>query len=57
MTSCSAFRSRLAASLKQGQPRIRCAGKRLAVEGGLRLHELEGGTEVKPSWRLEVIGS
>ena len=33
------------------------AGKKsLAVEGGSRLHELEGGTEVTPSWRLEVIG-
>ena len=32
-------------------------GKSLAVEGSLRLHELEGGTEVTPSWRLEVIGS
>ena len=32
-------------------------GKNLAVEGGLRLHELERGTEVTPSWQLEVIGS
>ena len=32
-------------------------GKSLAVEGGLRLHGLEGGTEITPSWRLEVIGS
>ena len=32
-------------------------GKKSAVEGGLRLHELERGTEVTPSWRLEVIGS
>ena len=55
--SCSVFRTRLAAFLKQGQPKIRCAGKTLAVEGGLRLHELEGGTEVTPSCRLEVIGS
>ena len=31
--------------------------KRLAVEGGSKLHELEGRTEVTPSWRLEVIGS
>ena len=31
--------------------------KTLAVEGGSRLHELEGGTEVTPSWRREVIGS
>ena len=31
--------------------------KSLAVEGGSRLHELEGGTEVTTSWRLEVIGS
>ena len=33
--------------------------KNLAVEGGSRLRELEleGGTEVTPSWRLEVIGS
>ena len=29
----------------------------LAVEGGSRLHELKGRTEVTPSWRLEVIGS
>ena len=58
MTSCSVFRSRFDASLKQGQPRIRCAEKKsLVVEGGLRLHELGGGTEVTPSWRLEVIGS
>ena len=47
MTSCSVFRRRFAACLKQS----------LAVEGGLRLHELERGTEVTPSWRLEVIGS
>ena len=33
----------------QGQPRICCAGKSLAVEGGLSLPELEGGTEVTPS--------
>ena len=45
------FRRRFAASLKQDQPRIRCAGKCLAVEGGLRL------PEVTPSLRLEVIGS
>ena len=32
-------------------------GKSLAVEGGLRLHELEGRTEVTTSWRLEEIGS
>ena len=32
-------------------------GNSLAVEGGLRLHELERGTEVTPSWRLEVIES
>ena len=32
-------------------------GRSLAVEGGSRLHELEGGTEVTPSWRLEVIGN
>ena len=32
-------------------------GKSLAVEGGSRLHELEGGIEVTPSWRLEMIGS
>ena len=31
--------------------------KSLAVEGGSRLHELEGRTDVTPSWRLEVIGS
>ena len=29
----------------------------LALEGDLRLHKLEGGTEVTPPWRLEVIGS
>ena len=28
-------------SLKNGQPRIRCAGKSLVVEGGSRLHESE----------------
>ena len=55
--SCNVFRSRFAACLKPGQLRIRCAGKSLAVEGGLRLHELEGRTEVTPSWRLEVIRS
>ena len=33
------FRRRFADSLKQGQPRIHCAGKTLAVEGGSRLHE------------------
>ena len=32
-------------------------GKSLAVEGGLRLHELEGRTEVATSWRLEEIVS
>ena len=32
-------------------------GKSLAAEGGLRLHEVEGGTEVTPSWRLEMIRS
>ena len=32
-------------------------GKNLAVEGGSRLHELEGRTEVTPSRRLEVIGT
>ena len=31
--------------------------KSLAVEGGLRLHELEGRTEVTTSWRPEKIGS
>ena len=31
--------------------------KSRAVEGGSRLHELEGRTEVTPSWRLEVIVS
>ena len=31
-------------------------GKSLAVEGGSKLHELEGRTEVTPSRRLEVIG-
>ena len=56
--SCSVFRRVFAASLKQGQLRILCTGKKsLAVEGGLRLHELEGGTEVTPSWRLKMIGS
>ena len=34
-----------------------CQEKSLAVEGGSRLHELKGGIEVTPSWRLEVIGS
>ena len=33
-----------------------CREKSLAVEGGARLHELEGRTEVTPSKRLEVIG-
>ena len=47
VTSCSVFWRRFADSLKQS----------LATEGGLRLHELERGTEVTPSWRLEVIGS
>ena len=37
----SVFRRRFADSLKQGQPRIHWAGKSLAVEGRLRLHELE----------------
>ena len=32
---------RFADSLKQGQLRIRCAGKNIAVEGGSRLHESE----------------
>ena len=32
-------RRRFADSLTQGLPRIRCAGKCLAVKGGLRLHE------------------
>ena len=32
------------ASLEYAAP-----GESLAVEGGLRLHELEGGTEVTPS--------
>ena len=32
-------------------------GKSLAAEGGSRLHELEGGTEITTSWRLEVIGN
>ena len=32
-------------------------GKSLAAEDGSRLHELEGGTEVTPSWRLKMIGS
>ena len=47
MTSCSVFRRRFAASLKES----------LAVEGDLRLHELERGTEVPPSWQLKVIES
>ena len=34
-----------------------CQGKSLAVEGGSRLHKLEGRTEVTQSWRREVIGS
>ena len=44
-----AFRSK--ASLEYAVP-----GKSFAVEGGLRLHELEGETEVTPSRRLEIIG-
>ena len=62
MTSCSVFRSRFATVLKQGQPRIRCAGKILAVEGGLGLYELEGGIEVTSSkatggdWKLGANG-
>ena len=40
------------ASLEYAAP-----GKSLAVEDGLRLHKLDGGTEVTPSWQLEVIGS
>ena len=32
---------RFADSLKQDQPRVRCAGKSLAVEGGSRLHKSE----------------
>ena len=31
--------------------------KSFTVEGGSRLHELEGRTEVTPSWQLEVIRS
>ena len=31
MTSCSVFRSRFAASLKQDQPRIRCARKKILL--------------------------
>ena len=48
---------RFAGSLKQGQHRIRCPGKKgLAVEDGSRLHELERRTEVTPSRQLEIIG-
>ena len=35
------FRRKFADSLKQGQHRIRCAGKKSSVEGGSRLHESE----------------
>ena len=49
VTSCSVFfgGDLLALRNKAGSDAV--PGKSLAVEGSLRLHELEGGTEVTPS--------
>ena len=54
--SCS-FSEEIRWFLKKGAGFDTVPEKNLAVEGGSRLHELEGGTEVTTSWRLEVIGS
>ena len=57
VTSCSVFSEeiRWLSCNKAGFDAV--PEKSLAVEGGSRLHEQEGGTEVTTSWRLEVIGS
>ena len=54
--SCSVFSEEIRWFSEKRPVSMPCQ-KRLAVEGGSRLHELEGGTEVTTSWRLEVIGS
>ena len=51
-----AYSSHLLAVRSKASLEYAVPGKSLAVKGGLRLHELEGGTEVTPSRRLEVIG-
>ena len=56
VTSCSIFPEEIR-WLHEARSALCCARKKLAVEGGSRLHEPEGRTEVTPSWRLDVIGS
>ena len=51
------YSDQFAGFLKLGKLNMLCQKKSLAVEGGLRLHKLEGVTEATPSWQLEVIGS
>ena len=56
-TSCSVFSGDIRWLFEKKAGYDAVPGKSLAVEGGSRLHELEGGTEVTTSWRLEMIGS
>ena len=56
-TSCSIFSEEIRWLFEKKACFDAVPGKSLAVEGGSRLHELEGGTEVTTSWRLKVIGS
>ena len=57
VTSYSVFSEEIRWLFEKKTVLMPCQEKILAVEGGSRLHELQGGTEVMPSWRLEVIGS
>ena len=56
-TSCSVFSEEIRWLFDKMAIFDAVPGKSLGVEGGSRLHELEEGTEVTRSWRLEVIGS
>ena len=57
VTSCSDFSEKIRWLFEKRLVVIPCQEQSLAVEGGSRLHELEGGTEVTTSWQLEVIES
>ena len=57
VTSCSVFSEEICWLFETRPVLMPFQEKNLAVEGGSRLHKLEGGTEVATPWRLEVVGS